>query len=332
MQLFFILTSANLGITVSSIVNIVVSCTNRKTRTVPRELTMRSIKTGSIEHRAEVWIDRLQKHRHRIEPAFQLYSGDHWSVARSLPDEARKNGIDLKLWVCSAGYGLIEAETAIAPYSATFASGFADSIARNTPFPNAERSRRWWNLLSNWTGPSNGKVRTIATLARLNSRSPLLIVGSETYIRAMEVDLNAAAQFLEEQSLLLIVSASSSMPDLKHAIIPCDSRFQPMLGGARQSLNIRAARKIISDFKHDEIRSDLVSREFASILSRQNELVVYNRRSMTDVEITRFIKSALKKSSEWSHSRLLRNLRDSGCACEQSRFAKLFKNFKGCKS
>jgi hypothetical protein len=289
---------------------------------------MRSVKTRSIEHRAQEWIERLEEHGVSAEPAIELYSGDHWSVARSLPVEAQSNDIDVKLWVCSAGYGLIKADSAIAPYSATFAAGFADSISRNDALPNSEQSMRWWKLLSDWDGPSGGTARTIAELARQYSNSPLLIVGSGTYIRAMENDLKSAAQSLVDRSLLLIVSASSSVPVLEHALIPCDARFQSVVGGARQSLNIRVARKIVSEIRHDKIRSDYVSRKFKSTLLRQDAIVIYNRRPMTDVEITHFIKSKLTRSADLTHSRLLRILRDSDRACEQSRFAKLFKKFK----
>src|SRR5439155_924306 len=75
-------------------------------------------------------------------PALDLYGGEHWQVARSLPAHGVEGGREVKLWVSSAGYGLVPAEAPLRPYAATFSSAQADSVLR----PGAPMSDLtvWW--------------------------------------------------------------------------------------------------------------------------------------------------------------------------------------------
>src|SRR5690348_10349037 len=59
--------------------------------------------------------------------AQQMYCGEHWSIVRDLPALASKF-CKARIWICSAGYGLITPETDIHSYSATFATAEADCV------------------------------------------------------------------------------------------------------------------------------------------------------------------------------------------------------------
>src|ERR1700741_944870 len=105
----------------AAILNIIVSCTDRKRLSVPLRLRARAIGDLPLKQRFERWWDRLSEPREQSVPAQDLYMGDHWQICRSLPAVAKAKGFRPKLWVTSAGYGLVGAEALLHPYSATFA-------------------------------------------------------------------------------------------------------------------------------------------------------------------------------------------------------------------
>src|SRR5438552_12049981 len=114
----------------SKAVNIVVTCTSRKKQVPLPRLRMRSVREAGLEARAQNWIERLNVNRTTKTAASELYCGEYWSVVRSLPMLAREDGIAVKIWICSAGYGLISFESQICSYSATFSQYEADCVTR----------------------------------------------------------------------------------------------------------------------------------------------------------------------------------------------------------
>lgn len=101
-------------------VNLIVSCTNRKKAAIPERLRLRSLTSDAFPRRLERWLDRLVTHDVPPRRAADLYAGDHWQVAQAIPVEAAKSNLDVRPWVCSAGYGLIHQFDMLKPYSATF--------------------------------------------------------------------------------------------------------------------------------------------------------------------------------------------------------------------
>src|SRR5437867_843027 len=127
------------------VLNLVVTCTDRKTRSVPKACMLRDVHGRSIEERVERWIERLEDGSEETLPAVDLYAGDHWSVARSLETVAVARGLEARVWIASAGYGLIPLRGLVRAYSATFSPGHADSVAAesNGSDPAGLAERRW---------------------------------------------------------------------------------------------------------------------------------------------------------------------------------------------
>ena len=65
------------------------------------------------------------------------------------------------------------------------------------------------------------------------------------------------------------------------------------------------------------------------MLEEQPELVKYERTTMSDEEVMEYIAGELSSHPKLKASPLLRNLRDSGRACEQKRFGRLYKRVAG---
>ena len=305
-------------------VHVVVTCTKRKTRSPLKGLRVREVEAPTPEARAEAWIDRLRGATGDVVPARELYAGDHWKVALSIPRSASP-GLEVRLWVCSAGYGLLPVDAPIAPYSATFSDTHPDAVDRG--FPGTRRSdarRTWWGRLATWDGPAPGVPRSLAGLADSDPDAALLIVAAAPYLRALSGDLGEAAGALRTSRQLSIISAAARhLSGLAGHVIPFDDRMQRLLGGADMSLNVRVTRELLRRGVQP-LQPDL-SRE-AEVMGRDLERrEVPVRSPRTDEDVRRFIRGELGRDSTARWSPLLRKLRSElGQACEQKRFKRLF--------
>lgn len=294
-------------------VHIIVTCANRKRLPVPAHARMRKVTGARVATRVRAWVERLSERAAPELPAEQLYAGEHWEVAKSLPTYASEPAT---LWVASAGYGLIPASASIKPYSATFSPGHADSVVSAQGDAGA-----WWRGLADWDGPS-GAARTLTELARQRSDIRLILVLSDAYLRACLDDIAAAAASLKDPAQLSIISSGAKRTaTLEEHLVPSDARLQHSLGGTLQALNVRFAAHLLAG---GSLSHSAMKRRAMAMLRKQPPLPVYSRTRMSDAQVRKFIRTRSRTVEAPSHSRLLRELRSAGLACEQARFADLF--------
>jgi hypothetical protein len=245
--------------------------------------------------------------------AVELYAGEHWSVARRFP-ALHLPGEEIRLWACSAGYGLIPVEAPVVPHHATLTPGQADSV----PSPSGS----WWSLLSQWDGPVPGYPRSIRALTASDPGAVFMFVLSKNYLLACGADLATACERITDPDRFFIVSAGGRPDvDLTAFAVPADARLQAHFGGTRRALNAR----IGADLLERGIRSkDEASVYLARLLAAQPPIPRYNRTRQSDREILDAITARLAQAPATSANRLLRELRDAGLACEQRRFSRLY--------
>ena len=296
-------------------VHVVVTCANRKSQPIPARLQLGQVPGRTQAERARRWISRLTQAGDlpRIA-AVDLYAGEHWSVARGctalhLPDEV------IRLWACSAGYGLIPAEALVKPYHATLTPGQADSV----PGTGAA----WWSLLSEWPGPAPEQPRTIQALVDANPTATFMFVLSKSYLRVCGADITSAREGIADPDRLFIVSAGARPEgDLAAAMVPADARLQARFSGTRRALNARIAANLLAE----GIRSKGEAADYlAWLLAAQPPIPRYDRKKQSDREILDLIVRRLAQSPGTSAHRLLREFRDAGLACEQHRFSQLYR-------
>ena len=312
-------------------VNLIVTCTSRKTLTPAVGFRLRDLREKSVSERARHWIETLRtkdsENESHVE-ASKLYCGEYWSVVRELPIAALRLGVSIRFWICSAGYGLITPASEIRAYSATFSPQERDCVTRGLD-ATARRvaAQDWWKQIAKWPGPGSNRVRSLTSLARRYPRTPLVVVASPDYLHALEKDLGGALDALSDPDLLVIVSAGMrSFGKFSRNLVPCDARLQSLVGGTRASLNIRIAKLLIERSGKIRLRAKGVSAELGRLLRRQPAIENYQRRAQTDEQVRTFIRTeACKSGMVISRSALLRKFRDRGRACEQSRFASLYR-------
>lgn len=294
-------------------------------------LQLRNIGGSSVEARVRQWKLRIDRSNGETITPRSLYAGDHWAVAKNLADLAKPSE-QICVWVISAGYGLLPLDAPIQPYSATFSTRHPDTVVvsrESKPADPRADKRSWWNALIDLEWDRDRPI-SISDLAAEYPDSPLLIAASANYLHAIQDDLNHARTLLNDNDMLAIMSAGTeALGDLTKNLIPSDARLQPLVGGVLRSLNVRLLRHALETNRRTPPTLSGLSKRFHKLLAEAPDRPVFNRTPMTDDEVRRFVRGAIKKTAQVTQTRLLRELRDSGKACEQGRFRTLFQEIQG---
>lgn len=290
--------------------SLVVTCTDRKAAAPEAALQARSLPVGTVKERSALWKERVENAT-RTHSLTELYRGDHWTQSRRLTAAAAKAGFDAQLWVASAGLGL-QPVSAMAPsYAATFSTRHADSVASS-----AADGVQWWRHLQEGVGR--------ATLPGLGQEGPVLLVLSEVYAKAMEAELRALGAVASEA---LMVGGVEEIPGIQR--VASDAGLRHALGGTLTSLNVRMAASWLQYCDDKRLTSPAANDSWRKWAASTSQPEQHNREPVSDEEVVAFIKEQITSSPGISRTRLLRALRDSGRACEQSRFAGLFIRTRG---
>ena len=198
-------------------VHVIVTCANRMSRPIPEHLQLGQVPGGTEAERARGWIARLaEADSVPLVPAVELYAGEHWSVARRFPLMSLP-GEEVRLWACSAGYGLIPAQAPVVPHHATLTPGQADSVPG--PFPS------WWSLLGEWAARCQGILAASAhLLPRTQARCSCSSCRETTCARAARTSPPPA------DTLPARTSCSSCRPEAGRTVTWLPSSHQLMPG------------------------------------------------------------------------------------------------------
>jgi hypothetical protein len=96
------------------------------------------------------------------------------------------------------------------------------------------------------------------------------------------------------------------------------------LGGALTSLHVRVARRLLEGIEPQRLDAQTARHCVEVVAARSPELPAFQRSRADDDDVKTFIRAALLADPGVSHTRLLREYRAAGSACEQSRFRELF--------
>lgn len=302
--------------------HIIANCTERKTVPPISKMRLRSIPRVPVRERVDLWRESVRTWGSEKVRAQDLYSGEHWSTVMKLPDAAREAGFQPRLWVASAGHGLISGDAMIASYSATFSSGHPDST-----YSEEGHLGSWWNRLA---AARSASVRKVSDLAGESARSHVLVVCSAAYVADLESDISEAAEIAEGR--LALVSSAYKRPsplsaNLDAVILKAEAPLRQKFGGSLTGLNARLALAVLGAVGGGGWDLERLRKSVKNWIADCPDLPRIRGSECSDADVERFIKTNLK-SAPLTWTRLLRSFRDGGKACEQNRFRKLYRRIE----
>lgn len=286
---------------------IVVTCTDRKTLPATPDLQVRTLEAEDGASRAREWKRQVRRAKDPGRPLRNLYCGEGWSAAQDLEAVARRAGYTPRLLVASAGLGLREVSSSAPAYAATFSPRLPDSVGQTV-----EENRAWWAAVCGL--PSASRLR--------DEESPrVLMVLSDAYARSLHDDIAGLADKPRAPQILLF-GGSGEIPGVRR--VPADRTLRSHLGGTTNGMNARAAAAWIARDSGMEFWSASLQRSWKRFSASVAKSESYDREPLDDATVMGLIGEYRRMDPTISRTRALRQLRDSGRACEYSRFRALF--------
>ncbi|HEY0640542.1 MAG TPA: hypothetical protein VGD67_23175 [Pseudonocardiaceae bacterium] len=235
-----------------------------------------------------------------------LYRGEGWFVVREVLDAARRAQFDPELLVASAGLGLRSASSMAPGYAATFAAGQADTVS-----DTSADARGWWHSLR----AAPGALQPSAAL-----RGRVLLVLSNAYAAAMHCDLVALGHRGDD---VLMIGGAVNVQGITR--LAADRGLRTALGGTMTGLTMRMAQSWLEGLDGTTLASPARLQRWRTWTEGVRQDETWERQRLTDDQLLQFIREARSADPSLSRTKALRTLRDSGRACEQSRFAQLYR-------
>lgn len=290
---------------------VVTICTFRKRARPPAESTPASLPIDTQDAVQAAWIEKI-----RTLPfdaaARVLYAGRGFSLANRASEIA-----SAKLYILSAGLGLVAADRKVPLYGLTVSAGHSDSIAgrvRGEFDPGA-----WFSGLQS----SPLSDRWVDAVGGGSGR--ILIALTRPYAQMVGESLNALGPQTLARLRIFGASLASVLPPALHpALAPYDARLEAILPGTRSDFSQRALHHFVSLIAGEGLQNR--DADYAAVTSTLAKVTAPDRPSRprrSDAELLELI--AVRLQSQLGIARILRALRDEeGVACEQSRFSRLY--------
>lgn len=291
---------------------VITTCTLRKTARPPIGSTPASLPVGAQNLVQAAWIEKVQTLPASVAAGL-LYAGRGFGLATDAAESA-----EAKLYILSAGLGLVPADRQVPLYGLTVSPGYSESIAARVTgefdaaawfaaLLSSSRSDQWAEAI----GSDSGRI---------------LIALTRPYAQMVGESLS----MLEPRALARLrifgTSLASALPAKLHpAIAPYDTRLDAILPGTRVDFSQRALHHFVGLVAgRSEQERDADYRAVANAFEKVKAPDRPNRPRRTDAEILEMI--SLRLHSQLGIARILRALRDEeGVACEQSRFSRLYR-------
>ena len=283
-----------------------------------------SLPKGSPQELATAWVARLESSRGRIR-ADGLYCGRSFVEAKTAAQVLGAN-----FYIVSAGIGLVRQDAQVPAYGVTVSGASEDNvIGRMNGEAGPDAIGQWWRLLCR-KSPVGERLRTVVRA----SSGLVLIALPSVYLSMIASDLAKLHGRSRSRLRIFTSAAPKGLPkSLSSLVMPYDERLDgpdsPM-PGTRSDFAARALRHFVDHILKKHFSGDVREhmRAVTSSLARMRKPRVAVRARHSDEEIIRLIQDHWNAANGKS-SRMLRVLRDDlSVACEQSRFAGLFRKAK----
>jgi hypothetical protein len=300
---------------VMTVAAVIVPCASRKRRTPDTQMRAFSLPNASQTGVINAWRSRLAE----VPPdshADDMYQGRGFLLARKSALAA-----SAPLYVASAGLGLVDTRSRIPSYGISVIDRGDDSIPRRVV--GKFDPHEWWNGVA--AGPYSVPVKQL-----FESRKGIVLVAlSRPYALMLGAALaRLSPHFMKRLRIIGLRLAEVLPPTLHPMLMPYDERLEAVLPGTRADFAQRALYHFVTTclpVASGQIEDDRRTVE-RHLLGK--ELPARPRRpSVPDHTLLEIIKRHLPQARGIAH--LLATVRHAeGIACEQKRFARLYRMAK----
>lgn len=301
---------------------IITTCTGRK-RIVPKNyLCARNLSSSSAKSLARNWLARIAN----AQPsgrASELYCGRNFTEARNSASH-----LSGELVFLSAGLGLVASTEKIPAYSLTLSRGSADYVGAKVNDASWRPSDWWSQISAGHYGP-----RSIGEIADQDPNAIILVTLSQSYAELMADELKNLSTGQLAQFRLFGASLLKTLPERIAAnVMPFDARLdgpESCRLGTMSDFAVRALSVFADLIEKGQVTLQSCAADAAAVEKHISEWtfplrIVRERQS--DEEILCLINKHWDQVGGRSTKMLPFLRRQLGVACEQSRFAKLFRN------
>lgn len=264
---------------------------------------------GDAHEIASLWRERLKGSVNRVALT-SLYCGRGWREAVAAAEVCHS-----RLFVVSAGLGLISAAAEAPAYNLTLVSGSPDDITRKL---RRGTSGDWWDCISDGSSPVGEALGDQGIILAALSRPYLAMVGREW---------SRWPPDLKDRLRLFTLDRSGVPEGLQQFLMPYDERLETLgagHAGTRSDFAQRALRHFATHFASTsgdvQQHAEMVRRALAPF----SMPVVPDRERLTDHEIIGLIHREWDAVGGRSGAMLVHLRRGLDVACEQGRFKLLF--------
>lgn len=304
---------------------IITTCTNRKRKPPKEPLWGRSLPKGSQQDLLHNWVQRIRNDEETF-CASNLYCGRGFCEIVKI-----KSRINAKIWIISFGMGLIGGDMDIPPYQLTLSRPSEDSILNKIVPQISFNASEWWNGINQ---KLHGTTNSIANLIHNEEDTVFVISVSKSYLKLVMSDLFSLPDHDLSRVRIVGPPHSRNIPiQYRHLWMPYDDRFDgpnSPIPGTRSDFSQRIARHFIEKVlvPHPLFTAEDHGQIVEKTMRTMPRPIQIKRRSLSDIEIAEIIINNWDIANG-SCSRMLRVLRDrENGACEQSRFAAIFRKIK----
>ena len=304
-------------------IHLITGCTSRKTVPQEKRVKARELTPGPITEVVSEWGKFLCQAERKVKVR-DFYAGRGFLEAKKT---VGNNG--QRLWVVSAGLGIVNGDWEVPAYDLTISNNSADSITRKINL-NKGWEKNWWSAVESGLEWS----KNISSLIKENPYSIFVISLPDFYFSMINEKLKNLSK--KDMSRVRIISTPNIRFDaisVAEQIVPYGSGLDgpdSNLKGTKADFYQRAARHFVENvlIKDPMAPAQTHRRLVKGELERMRLPDNPKRQKMSDTEIINLI------DQNWENmggkaEKLLRWLRDEKqVACEQGRFSRMFNKVK----
>jgi hypothetical protein len=210
---------------------IVVTCTKRKTQPIPAALKVRSLCKDTVLHRSAEWMQRLSAAKEERITAGDIYCGDHWQTVKALVPTAEASGYKANIWICSlfsAGTKSLPGLTEyLLPLNARL-QGMAGGARRSLNI----RLARHALLKLRKTGTEHSSLKS--AFDKLSATQPALVAPTRTRMTDQDVELFIVTALQKDPRRTF----SPLLRELRHQGFACESgRFASLFHNVQERIH-----------------------------------------------------------------------------------------------